>query len=544
MAFMRMLVASAIAAIVGAFVFQEPAVPIEAVVTAVQNGSLGSEGAKDNVYVLGVCDDRLIGGSSLKWPRFAMRLMSSPATTGSYQLYFVAGSHSVATSSLLWNAPPWEIAWKLTLALNDDGFTCAVVPITTNGTPNSGPVYFELRTPENSESMLSGTVIGDLDGDGYYITNEQSPSGSVPSQAGNTRFAFTWPTSEAVGGEYDTAIQSGFFDLSDAQDNSAALQSHLDDLFGSGVGVVEVYAESDSHTWYKITLPGTTDLEVITAGGATNVEIWRVQESDGSIGNPEKQEVSIPGAAGGTFKLTVSNSGETASGETDPIAYDATADDVRDAIRAMPFEPASRGVMVRCVGGPLPETAVRVVFSPLDGNVPLMTAESSGLNSLESPTIRVTPLSLSVQLGAAPSISVVPNELQSTLQAARVSVQPQQLPVVIQGIPSISVVPIELDGTQRVTSARVQIEAHELKSSLGTASVSIKPLSLAGSPLDRIGVDVTPMELKSTINSPRVKITPLALQPRIPRHIQFGTLTLKPAARMTAVEVLRAGKVV
>lgn len=32
------------------------------------------------------------------------------------------------------------------------------------------------------------------------------------------------------------------------------------------------------------------------------------------------------------------------------------------------------------------------------------------------------------------------------------------------------------------------------------------------------------------------------LVPRTPRHIQFGTFTIKPAARMTAVEVLRAGK--
>lgn len=67
----------------------------------------------------------------------------------------------------------------------------------------------------------------------------------------------------------------------------------------------------------------------------------------------EVQELALTDADGGTFTLTFG------SDETDPIPYDATAEDVQAALEAL----ESIGVgNVECTGGPLPASPITITF--------------------------------------------------------------------------------------------------------------------------------------------------------------------------------------
>jgi hypothetical protein len=99
-------------------------------------------------------------------------------------------------------------------------------------------------------------------------------------------------------------------------------------------------------------------------------------------GTSEVQRVTITGApTGGTFTLTYS--GQT----TAPIAYDATAAVVRDALLALSNLDTGQ---VSATGGALPGTAVDVTFASSLGDVAQMTASGAGLTGGTTPAVTVT----------------------------------------------------------------------------------------------------------------------------------------------------------
>ncbi|MFW6075021.1 MAG: hypothetical protein ACOC9Y_05450 [Chloroflexota bacterium] len=106
----------------------------------------------------------------------------------------------------------------------------------------------------------------------------------------------------------------------------------------------------------------------------------------------EVQEVAISGSpTGGDITLTFG--GDT----TDPIAYDASADDVRDALMALdsirnPEGGWSDVGRVYVTGGPGPDTAWEVEFAWALGHTDqsLMTADDSGLTGGTDPEVTVT----------------------------------------------------------------------------------------------------------------------------------------------------------
>jgi minor extracellular serine protease Vpr len=107
-------------------------------------------------------------------------------------------------------------------------------------------------------------------------------------------------------------------------------------------------------------------------------------------GTNEVQPVAITGSpTGGSFTLNFNPPGGGAAETTTPIAFNATAAAVRTALAALPGigGPAN----VNTTGGPLPGTAVNVIFQGTLGcqDIPQMTATSS-LTGGTSPTVTVT----------------------------------------------------------------------------------------------------------------------------------------------------------
>jgi minor extracellular serine protease Vpr len=120
-------------------------------------------------------------------------------------------------------------------------------------------------------------------------------------------------------------------------------------------------------------------IPVLTSGGAT------------SCGTNEVQSVAITGTpTGGSFTLSFTPPAGGASQTTAPIAYNATAADVRTALAALAGIGGTANVNTG--GGPLPGTAVSVTFQGTLGcrNIPQMTANGAALTGGTTPAAAVT----------------------------------------------------------------------------------------------------------------------------------------------------------
>ena len=110
-----------------------------------------------------------------------------------------------------------------------------------------------------------------------------------------------------------------------------------------------------------------------------------ILENDGAPvnGTDEVQTLTMVGSpTGGTFRVVV------AGGQTAPIAHDATATAVQNALRAV----SSVGALgATCTGGPLGTGAVTVTFGGRLGkkDVPLMVVRQSTLAGGTSPHVTV-----------------------------------------------------------------------------------------------------------------------------------------------------------
>ncbi|MFM7011221.1 MAG: hypothetical protein ACKO0Z_18165, partial [Betaproteobacteria bacterium] len=95
------------------------------------------------------------------------------------------------------------------------------------------------------------------------------------------------------------------------------------------------------------------------------------------------------GATGGTFTLTSisahSENLDNLAVTSGPIPYDATAEEIKAILDESVFEQSEyhgafrRGVMPNVIGGPLPGMPITVIFHPLDGDMALMTADTTNL---------------------------------------------------------------------------------------------------------------------------------------------------------------------
>lgn len=365
--------------------------PINVEILAVQAGDIGTVGTVPGIYVLGVADARLIGGSSLQWLRFSIAPMfGMEPTSGQYAVTVTIDSVPYTTASLDWYASPWTVAKAITLAVADYNLAC--VPIDIDSHSSATTILYEFRDPDFTTITQVDISPGTLNG---MLTTSitQARSGTLPSQAGNMGFASEF---NPGGGTVDTAGKSNEFNLTDNPTQATAISNAMAELFGSiePQPAATIYASHPNADWYVIELQGNLRVDLltliahgITAPEAPDVEIWEVQKTDGEIGLPEVQTIEITDPVNaGTFTLTAIDNitpGGPNSVTSDPIAWNATAEEVRTALRFGGFNqdrPLLHGVMVNTSGGPLPSTPVRIVFSPLDGDVPLMTADTSGLS--------------------------------------------------------------------------------------------------------------------------------------------------------------------
>ncbi len=139
---------------------------------------------------------------------------------------------------------------------------------------------------------------------------------------------------------------------------------------------------------------GGQTLRVPYAGYAGDYQAIRVLTGGGSAscgGTNEVQRVAITGApTGGTFTLGFTAPGGSSTETTTPIAYNATAAQVRTALAALAGIGSTANVATG--GGPLPGTAVTVTFQGTLGcrDIPQLTADGSALTGGTTPAVAAT----------------------------------------------------------------------------------------------------------------------------------------------------------
>ena len=537
--------------------------PLGATITTVQDGDFGTVG-NSRSYILGVADDRLIGGSSFKWPRFTMSPVGSP-TSGTFKIRI---NNSFETDvSQYYASTPVSIAQALTTWCEYYGVKAAFVPISQSGDASVDTLEFEIRSEDPSTDGITGDVISlsfidyDLNSGASYSFNfTQWSSGTLPSQSGDIHLTTWWDDQESQ-------ITTIDFDL-DSLPSLATIMAPF--AFGDIYGYGSV-SWSATLKFLDITIPGNCRLLLSNPSPANNVALWEYRPADyDDIATCEKQELSLTGGVtGGTFTLTVD--GHT----TDPIEWNATPDEVETAIQAINQAPAKRGAMVSVGGSGLPDGPMRIVFHGLDGDVPTITADTSGLtNFINSVSmditardlidvvnvapIAVTAQDLSAALATSP-ISITARNLTSVINAApivvtaeallvppvaanAITVTPQELISSIQ-TPRIVVTAQDLDRGDDVAAVSVRVQARQLSSVLSRSAVRVDAKSLPVRLPTPAGIVVTARPLQTVLQSVRIaKQVPGALTGRTPRTVSFGVFNADPAGSMGSLAIGPAGK--
>lgn len=146
----------------------------------------------------------------------------------------------------------------------------------------------------------------------------------------------------------------------------------------------------------------------LSKSGGTSLSgsvIGTTQQQDVPLDGGEVQRIAITGSpAGGSF--TLSFMGDA----TGPIAYNATAQQLQDALVALPLvQPGD----VICSGGPLPGAAIDVLFGGgLLGTDPTPIAvDSSALTGGTAPAVTATTVSPYAPVTATPLVPIAPGQI-------------------------------------------------------------------------------------------------------------------------------------
>lgn len=235
--------------------------------------------------------------------------------------------------------------------------------------PDTQTVYkFQLTVPDTQNDISLGAVQAQYPGSGVKRVGTQGVNSiyEIQTTVNTTPAAFSNAGTIII--EDCPSCPSGYTAVSGGYIYTVKVADNGDQVAEDSVA--STYGITGSETIARVNYENGISTYVLTSSTAL------------STGTSEVQNVVATGASAGTFTLTYD--GYT----TSAIAYNASTSAVQSALEALSNLNAGD---VTVTGGPLPGTAIHVTFNKALGNVPAMTADSTGLTGGTATVTTATP---------------------------------------------------------------------------------------------------------------------------------------------------------